>query len=234
MQLITRGEWGALSPRSSPTRLSSAKRIFIHYTGMDADEQADHANCFARVRGIQRYHLFTKKWNDIAYSFIPCKHGFVFEGRGLGIHTAATGPCNFDSHAICFLGDDSEGRDDATDLGRKAIAEMVERIERVYGAQTVHGHRNCMTTACPGDELYSWLRAGLPLPKPPPPEPEDDLPYTPAELRDIFLDALESDRGREILQLAIESIPINDRVNNVQRELRTILSYTHANSARIP
>lgn len=162
----SRSQWGATLPRSAPSVLpmSAVERVFVHYTGMNADEQADHANCAARMRGIQRFHQSpnpddpTKPWNDIAYSFLACKHGHIFEGRGFGVRTAATGPCNNDSLAICFLGDDSANRDDVTDLGRDAIAEIFAEIEARRRKQ-LHalGHRDCMDTACPGDQLYGWL-----------------------------------------------------------------------------
>lgn len=170
MKFITRAEWGAAAP-TSVTRLSAVNRVFIHYTGMDADEQSDHSNCAARVRGIQRFHMSptpsdpSKPWADIAYSFIVCKHGYVFEGRGFGVRTAATGSCNGDSLAVCFLGDDTAQRDDVTDAGRKGIVSIVDEIKRRYGKVSVHGHRDCGSTACPGDQLYRWLSNGLPLPK---------------------------------------------------------------------
>lgn len=162
----TRVQWGAAPPRKAPTNLpmSQVERIFLHYTGSNADEQADHANCPARVRGVQRYHQSptpsdpSKPWNDIAYSFVVCKHGHVFQGRGFGVRTAATGPCNDDSLAIVFLGDDSASRDDVTDLGRDAIAEIVAEIETRRGKRLpVKGHRDCMSTACPGNQLHRWI-----------------------------------------------------------------------------
>lgn len=228
--MISRSSWGARPP-DSRSFLSSVNRVFIHYTGMDADEQENHVNCAGRVRGIQRYHMDTNGWADIAYSFIVCKHGFIFEGRGFDARTAATGPCNDDSLAVCFLGDDTANRDDVSNAGRKAIADAVASIERRKGNVSVHGHRDCMSTSCPGDQLYQWLRDGLPLP-PPPPEPEDDLPYTPAELQDIMLDALETERGKLALQQAVRSIPIADRISGGVQELRLAISRIHLNSAR--
>lgn len=158
---VTREQWGARNPRAmTPLPLSRVERVFHHYTGSNADEQADHANCAARVRAVQNFHLDGRGWNDIAYTLLPCKHGYVFEGRGFGLRTAATGPCNDDSYAICFLGDDSVERDDVTDLGRDAIAETHAEIERLRGIELpALGHRDCMSTACPGNQLYSWLNS---------------------------------------------------------------------------
>jgi hypothetical protein len=92
MRLVTRQQWGARPPRSIvPLPGSAIDTTVFHYSGADADEQADHAKCAGRVRGIQRFHMDTRGWLDIAYSFLVCVHGYVFAARGYGVRTAATG-----------------------------------------------------------------------------------------------------------------------------------------------
>ena len=42
------------------------------------------------IQGIQNYHINTKKWCDVGYSFLIGGDGKVYEGRGwdeIGAHT---------------------------------------------------------------------------------------------------------------------------------------------------
>lgn len=79
-RLVTRTAWGARRPRSTQRLEPSAVRfLVVHYSAMHSDEQADHRNCAARVRGIQNYHMDSHGW-DIAYNWLVCKHGYVFRG----------------------------------------------------------------------------------------------------------------------------------------------------------
>lgn len=163
---VSRKAWGAKAPTSRTPLPASAIRVpIVHYTASDADEQDLHRNCAARVRGVQRFHMSptpsdpTKPWADIAYSFLVCRHGFTFVGRGWGIRTAATGPANGFSLAFCFLGNDTAGRRDVTPAAFDELRLLVAEFRRRYGRPRVRvrGHRDYMVTSCPGDELYALL-----------------------------------------------------------------------------
>ena len=132
----------------------------MHYSGMDSDEQANHANCAGRVKGIQRYHMEEQGWLDIAYSQLVCKHGYVFVGRGYGIRTAANGTTAANDHyfAVCFLGDDTPGRADVTRQARDALGELIRDYQRRYPrALHVRPHSAFTSTLCPGRELSAWI-----------------------------------------------------------------------------
>lgn len=157
MNYVTRAQWGARNPRAI-NGLSRVDTLVFHYSAADADEQSDHKRCAARVKGIQNYHMDTKGWQDIAYNFLICKHGYVFEGRGWSARSAATGNDNNHTLACCFLGDDTKNRDDVTAAGRKAMVELAKVFVRVfpYGRQ-FKGHRDFMGTECPGDEIHGFV-----------------------------------------------------------------------------
>jgi len=142
------------------------RHLVIHYSAANADEQSDHRNCARRVRAIQNYHMTaspsdpTKPWSDIAYSWLFCKHGYIYRGRGIAAKSAATGPANSYTVAACFLGDDTVCRDDVTPAGRGAILEIRDFVERnAPNFQSVKCHRDFMQTTCPGDELTRFVRA---------------------------------------------------------------------------
>lgn len=160
MKLVTRAEWGARAFTCSEA-LPSISALVVHYSAAGSDEQASHANCAARVRGIQNYHMNTRGWCDVAYNFLFCKHGYVYEGRGWNRKSGATGDANAFSIACCFLGDDTAGSDDVTYAGREALAAWIRQARSRFGDDRVKGHRDYMTTTCPGNELYAWvLRQG--------------------------------------------------------------------------
>lgn len=157
MRLVSRGAWGARPPRAvSP--IGEVKGAAVHYTGMDADRVSDHEDCAARVRGVQRFHMDTRGWNDIAYSWLVCQHGYVFEGRGWGVRSAGQGTNDGNNHwyAVCFLGGDQVGRDDVTAAGREALGELLRRIP----GEDHRPHSAFTGTSCPGDELRGWLEVG--------------------------------------------------------------------------
>lgn len=159
MKLITRSQWGARKPRGvTPLPLSRVDTIVIHYSSAYSDEFSPYTS---RVRGIQNYHMDHNGWNDIAYNFLVSRSGDIFEGRGFGVMSAATLHNNDHTIAICFLGTDRSGRDDVTDKGRRAIADVIAEINRRAGRTLkVKGHRDFVSTECPGDELYHWVVTG--------------------------------------------------------------------------
>jgi N-acetylmuramoyl-L-alanine amidase len=136
--------------------------VAVHYSGMNADEQRDHANCAVRVRAMQRYHMEDRDWLDVAYNQVFCRHGYVFVGRGFGVRSAANGTkeANDGYFAVCFLGDDSVGRADVTLEARRALEGLIAEYRRRYPkAREVRPHSNFFATKCPGDELRALISA---------------------------------------------------------------------------
>ena len=165
MDVVTRKQWGAKPPKAiTPLPPERVRHLIVHYSGMNSDEQDDHRNCAGRMRGIQRFHMESDQLtpggaSDIAYNWLVCRHGAIFKGRGWRRRSAATGPANDHSVAVCFLGNDSQGRKDATPQARRAIREVLAFCQRnAPNFQAVRGHRDFMATACPGDELYAFVQ----------------------------------------------------------------------------
>lgn len=162
LQIYEREAWGAAAPANAQTLLSKSQidELVAHYSSMEAERRLDHSGCAAVVRSIQQYHQKTKGWNDIAYSYLVCNHGGVFEGRGWGVMTAATFGHNDHTQAVCFLGGDVVNRDDVRVDGRLALSHVVREFHSKFGAtKRVVGHRDRVKTDCPGDEIYSWVLA---------------------------------------------------------------------------
>ena len=175
--VIPRSVWGARAPRNR-TGLTTSQGNTVHYEGPKMGPY-EHGTCHAKVRGIQNFHMDARAWADIAYSTITCRHGYVFEGRGYGVRTAANGTNdgNARSHAHCIMigvGDDFP--EDARDAVRKIVTDYEGR-----GSGTRRWvHSDWLATACCGDPARNWTRAGMPdeipdgyIPAPdqPPPPP---------------------------------------------------------------
>lgn len=159
---VSRSGWGARQPKQPPIVLlpSAVDTVVVHYTAALSDARENHADCAIRVRGVQAFHQDGRGWNDIAYNFLVCRHGYIFEGRGIDAKSAATGDANSHTLAVCFLGADRLDRDDVTSAGREALVSSVRYIrQRRPVARYVKGHRDFMSTSCPGQELYDYIRS---------------------------------------------------------------------------
>jgi peptidoglycan hydrolase-like protein with peptidoglycan-binding domain len=165
MQLRTRAEWGARDPHHVDVVVPGSSRAVIahHSTGATLGEPDYDAWC----RNIQRYHMDTKRWNDIAYNFLVDPHGIVREGRGWESRNAANRSINGmmrynngNTVSVCLLGmgDDTRVFTDAVKL---AVRELIDIHSYIHGNGTeARGHRDLDQTACPGDLFYAWVSAG--------------------------------------------------------------------------
>jgi hypothetical protein len=175
--LIRRGEADLRAPRSS-TGIDPTFGTTAHWEGPPIGWPWPHATCYSLVRGIQNFHMDSRGWVDIAYTALPCPHGYVFEGRWIGRRTAANGTNqgNNLAYALCYLG--GQGDDFTTD-GRRAMRAAMDYLDR-YGDAGAgrNGHRDWKPTECPGDQIYDWVHdgqraGGAPTPPDEPPDPED-------------------------------------------------------------
>lgn len=181
--LVTRAEWGARPPKAAlPTNITP-QGITVHYGGGSVWKGTigDHARCASVVRAWQAYHQDGNGWLDLAYTSIVCPHGYRFEGRGPGHRTAANGTNdgNQRSYAVCYLGGDG---DPLTDVAKEAFFDEAARL----GQPLRWGHREWLSTGCPGSIVWAWRQAGFPAsnaapvpgpgPTPPPTAHHHDTP----------------------------------------------------------
>jgi len=172
-KIITRRQWGAderLGSSCWDPYADTAKAVFVHHTvGTNnyAKWESDDL-----VRGIHRYHTNGNGWCDIGYNFLVDRYGQIFEGRGGGIRKPVRG-----AHA----GDVNEGSVGISLMGNFETAyptkAMKDRLVRLIAWQletryrnprgttwlagrqfnVISGHRDAMSTACPGRHVYAWL-----------------------------------------------------------------------------
>ncbi|GGS49733.1 N-acetylmuramoyl-L-alanine amidase [Planobispora rosea] len=183
IDLVSRREWGARSPRGSYSSLTSTRGVKIHYTGgrVDPGIVNDHARCVKLVKSIQSHHMDGNGWVDIGYSMIACPHRKVFVGRGPKRLPAANGAGLNSAHYAVLGLVGSSGLVQPNDAMLHAILDAVEYLRDRGGAgREIKGHRDGYSTSCPGDPLYAWIRRGAPRPggdgDPEPPEPHPSFP----------------------------------------------------------
>lgn len=163
---VTRAQWGAKAPTVTQPIGPGVWGCAIHYEGVNLGVYP-HAECDDKVRGIQAFHMNTRKWADIAYSAIVCQHGYIYVGRGPGVRTAAQGTDTGNAHyyAVCHLA----GPDDPfTDAEKLACIDACNWLSP--GTQR-KPHSYFHATECPGLERRIWVLAGMPAPHTPQPLP---------------------------------------------------------------
>lgn len=163
----SRSEWGARPAKSIHRIPTPTPRLWVHHA-------ADDRQGAAAVRAHQAFHMDTRGWTDIAYSFLIGNDGTIYEGRGAGIAGGHTAGDNTRSHAICLL-----GNFDNRAPTKQALDSLVwlarHGTDRRWWIPTLGGHRDApgASTACPGRHLYAALpgiraRLAAPAPAPPP------------------------------------------------------------------
>lgn len=204
MKLVPRSQWGARAYRTpnGATPYSRARRgVKLHYLGTAYTDRT-HDKCAAYVRQLQAQHMDGNGWSDIGYSFVVCTHGYVYEGRGLKRRNSANGntTLNDQDYAVLLMVG-SSGLTEPTDAQLDGARDAIDYCRSEGPAGTwLGGHRDGYATACPGEAVYAWVKAGAPRPKttapaakPPAPAEEAAVPkaYTEHNAIDVELESSE-------------------------------------------
>jgi hypothetical protein len=156
---VTRSQWGARSPNGSGNSLTgSGKGVALHWEGPEMGQRS-HSECDNLMRSIQNYHMDTQGWTDIAYNLAVCEHGYIFEGRGKGKGSGANGTsdANHNYPSICALVGENDPQPAALDNG---IADAVAKLRSWGVGSAMKGHRDFVSTACPGNSIYNKMKDG--------------------------------------------------------------------------
>lgn len=142
------------------------KKIVIHHTA----SSKDLADPMKAIRDIYYFHTVTRGWGDIGYNYIIDQQGNIYEGRagGDGVVGAHAGRGNIGSIGIAVLGNYQDG-----EVPEPVIHSLVALIRaktqqynidpmgtsmfRGENLQNIMGHRDIMSTSCPGEKLFAQL-----------------------------------------------------------------------------
>jgi hypothetical protein len=175
MRIVSRAEWGALpwgdgKPSDTPALIPpSVRRYFVvHYDGAQAVTRTGHAV----PRAIDSAHR-ARGWVGIGYNFAVDRAGNVYEGRGWALRGAHCPGRNIDGIGVqVAIGGSQQPTVAALSTVRALYDDACRRACRALVA-TWHGAH--YPTACPGPDLISWMRAGMPAPTAPTPTEGDDV-----------------------------------------------------------
>lgn len=175
--ILRRNAWGARAPKYAYS-FTRAGHVGVHHTASVDDFTAStRAECAARLRAIQAFHMDTNGWNDIGYAWVVCRHGDVFQGReddddATDVQGAHDG-FNRESTGLSLLGylhppyDQHPTREQLASLvdliawisGLRGIDPAGRSLYAAFGADVdnVYGHREVKETSCPGDHLFALM-----------------------------------------------------------------------------
>jgi hypothetical protein len=143
--------------------------VFVHHTadsGPKFGAHATEAEERAYLRRIEDFHMRSRGYAGIGYSYIVMPSGRVYEGRGFnakGAHTLDPKDADGDGKlientevGICFAG--NFDRQHPTPQALKAYRRLRRRL-RLKGVRLdqTFGHRHAFSTSCPGDNLVRAL-----------------------------------------------------------------------------
>lgn len=151
LEIVSRADWGARAPRSTVAIGTPSPELWLHHS-------AGSESGGAGVRAIQNFHMDTRGWTDIAYSFLVDRDALtVYEGRGAGIRGGHTFGHNTISHGLCVM-----GNFEVSSPSNALVARIADLVRHGHGrgwwpAQLSGGHRDVRATACPGHNLYGEI-----------------------------------------------------------------------------
>lgn len=140
-----------------PVRWRGTRRTErVHHTadsGLPATATVDQEHAY--LRRIEDFHMRSRGYVAIAYSYVIFPSGRVYEGRGFGKVGAHTLGHNEDI-GVCFAGNFEHQQ--PTSAALKAERQLRARL-RLHGALVGSRAPHCATfsTSCPGDNLRKRL-----------------------------------------------------------------------------
>jgi hypothetical protein len=183
--IILRAGWGADERlrNGCPGLTDAAKIGFVHHTASTSNYAEVGAP--SQLRSIYSWTT-SNGYCDMPYNFFVDKYGNTYEGRGGGISMAvqsgATASFNSGSFSVAALGNYSENPSNGTASTTDAIARLAAWKLSLTGRSAtgtealtaggypggaargtvqifnrISGHRDAISTSCPGDTLYPQL-----------------------------------------------------------------------------
>ena len=126
---------------SNNSPMKKVEGIALHHSGVSVLQS---------VEVIHNYHK-SKGWAGIGYHYYVRKDGSVYRGRPENMAGAHCPGVNSTSIGICAEGNFSE--ETMSDVQKQAIIKLVKYIKSRYDIKWVKGHREIISTDCPGDNF---------------------------------------------------------------------------------
>ncbi|KAL3892000.1 hypothetical protein ACJMK2_004240 [Sinanodonta woodiana] len=165
--MLSRAEWGARVPRSVRLLDKTVSIVFIHHTV--TSRCVFTSLCTKEVKKIQNYHMDTKGWDDIGYSFLVGEDGRAYEARGWDRVGAHTYGWNDVAISIAVLGNFNKVL--PSEYALQAINSLIQcgiRKGKLKQDYKLYGQRDATPTDSPGHMLYDLMKKWPHYTNPPP------------------------------------------------------------------
>ncbi|WP_201296764.1 N-acetylmuramoyl-L-alanine amidase [Nocardiopsis sp. FR26] len=146
--------WGA----SAADYANPTKGLVVHYNGGPTSLRTVE-DCIRYWKGVRTQHMSGNGWADIGYSFGVAVNGEVFTGRGLNRYQAAQGTTsgNANYYSVSLM---IGGTEQPTPAQIQAVKDLRAYLMARGNSGTVLGHRDFVSTSCPGGVLYPLVKDG--------------------------------------------------------------------------
>jgi len=133
--------------------------MVVHFDGSRQGlASKSHTACRNYWKNTRQFHMGPSRgWADIGYSFGCCPHGVILEGRGLNHVQAAQPGGNATWYSVTFMSGPGEK---PTDAQIDAFQELRAWLRGKGVGSPLKGHRNFISTDCPGQPLYGMVTSG--------------------------------------------------------------------------
>jgi hypothetical protein len=168
LEVIPRATWGAVEPdiansvEGSYDAMTNPTGVMIYEAPLSDSLTTIvvHHSALPRRDGpleIQRKHMGTRGYADIAYHYVIDDQGNIYEGRNLYYRGAHTGGYNTGTVGIVLLGNFEH--DQPTQAQIDKLQLLTRALAGQYGITHLAGHRDFQpgVTVCPGDNLAALL-----------------------------------------------------------------------------
>ncbi|CAH0402749.1 unnamed protein product [Chilo suppressalis] len=156
-KFYSRQDWGAAPANDTVPLNTPVPYVVIHHTYIPG---ACHTfeECSRSMLSMQNYHGVTLDWGDIGYNFCVGSEGGAYEGRGWKTKGIHAGRANGISVGICLIGDWRSELPPSMQLETtKALIESGVEKGFIRPDYKLVGHRQVMSTECPGGALYEHI-----------------------------------------------------------------------------
>jgi hypothetical protein len=178
--IVTRAQWGARTTVAGNRGVpwSARRRFIVHWPVMASRDERQWC------RDIEAMHARSiTSAAAPAYNALCGMSGTLYEGCGLTVNGPASGTsdANRTGIAVCVLQPSTAAGvplAPVSQAARNSVRALYEWCSAQAGRRlTMNGHRDIVATACPGNDLYAWVRGGMQAQAvAPPPQalPEDE------------------------------------------------------------
>ena len=155
---VSRSDLGWGNTAASYANISQG--LVIHYdSGNLGLASKPHSACVQYWHNTRAFHRGPQRgWADIGYSFFSCPHDYILEGRGLNRQQAAQPGGNATHYSVTLATGPAEEIPDAQINSVRRLRKWL--IEDHDNHPRVLGHRDFISTSCPGDKAYALVTNG--------------------------------------------------------------------------